>query len=157
MLNPVTQTFCLQFVVNLNEQYAPLLVSLQQNASFETAKLVEKGSSAAVHIVKANFDSLLGHQFRYEINNSTAYCGTNANVVPEAVRLSNEAPAEILLYSEGVTVPPPKPPPSESTGGGGGDDDNVWVFALIAAIGVLLSLTRIWQATHRLRSESLIH
>lgn len=128
----------MQFVKSLNAQYAALLVELQTNATFETAKLVDKGSAAAVHIFKGYFDSLLGPEFRFEISDSTAYCGRKDIVVPEAQRLSIEEPQEVRLYSQGVTVPPLSPtPPGIGGGGGGNDDDNVWVFALIAAIGAL--------------------
>lgn len=69
----------LQFVTKtLNDRYNPLRFERQQNATIELYRLVEDSlSSAAVHIHRAELDSWLGRDsFRYEISNSTAYCGT---------------------------------------------------------------------------------
>lgn len=95
---------------------------------------MHNGADAAVHIFQANFDSLLGPQFRYEIVDSTAYCGSREAAVPEAVRRSEDEPKEILLYSPQAEQTAPEVAPQRKDGDGGGDDD-VWVFGLIAAIG----------------------
>eukprot|EP00892_Ulva_mutabilis_P005445 jgi/Ulvmu1/3272/UM151_0020.1 len=145
-----------RFVLDLNDQYAPTLVKLQQNASFETAQLVQRGgNTAAVHIFKANFDSLLGPQFRYEIFNSTAYCGEKAEAVPEAVQLANNDAPHLVLYSPDVPRAPPNIP-ADSGGGGGDDDDDVWVFALIATIAfVVLCLAGyvLWYVRRKLKEK----
>lgn len=89
----------LQFVDNLNDQYAPLIVQLQSNASFRLGERVDMGAAAAVHIFTATFDSLIGPQFRYEIFNSTAYCGENDAVVGEAFQRATSNSPDVITNS----------------------------------------------------------
>lgn len=88
-----------QFVLDLNDQYAPTLVKLQDNATFELGELFQQGTSAAVHIFASAFDSLLGPQFRYEISESTAYCGSPDDVVPSAVQLATSNGPDVVVDS----------------------------------------------------------
>lgn len=114
----------LQFVLDLNEQYAPTLAGLQQNASFDVGELVEVGSSAAVHIFSSAFDSLLGPQFRYEIYDSTAYCGTAADVVPSAQQLATANGPDVIADSTvagGNNVAEQLPSAPGSVEGAGGE------------------------------------
>jgi len=139
----------LQFVTNLNTQYAPSVVSKQQNVSFETASHVEEGSAAAVHMFTANFGSLYDPPFRYEISGSTAYCGgsfPDSPSVAEAVRRSSEAPLDFSFLSDDLkglaaaSAAPFSENPVEATlrvapsSSGEGDKRNkrveVWVYAL---------------------------
>ena len=88
------------------------------------------GGAAAVHIFKAYFDSLLGPQFRYEILDSTAYCGADDTVVTEAIQRSQDEPRDVVLYSPGVEAPRlPELEPQRQ-----GEDDNIWILGLIATV-----------------------
>eukprot|EP00892_Ulva_mutabilis_P008492 jgi/Ulvmu1/6014/UM026_0142.1 len=108
-----------RFVLDLNDQYAPTLASLQQNASFDLGELVQSGASAAVHIFSSSFDSLLGPQFRYEITDSTAYCGDAAAVVPSAQQLAVANGPDVItessLTNNGGNVAPQVPGPVTAT------------------------------------------
>lgn len=132
----------LQFVLDLNDQYAPTLAKLQSNASFETAALVEDGSSAAVHIFTAYFDSLLGPQIRYEVSNSTAYCGSKAAAraaIAEAVQRSSDEALAVIMHSKDL-APPPEMGISAGSADpgdeGGGIKVVTWAIATSAVIGV---------------------
>ena len=124
-----------QFVLDLNDQYAPTLVKLQTNASFETAPLVHNGAAAAVHIFKAYFDSLLGPQFRYEVLGSTAYCGAKNKALPEAIQRSHDEPLELMLYSRDPPVEEAAVPELAPQLGGEGGNDDLWMGGIAAAIG----------------------
>ena len=117
----------------MNDSWAPLVASLQTNVSFETAPVVRRGSDAAVHIFQAYFDSLLGPQFRYEISNSTAYCGAQGDAVVEADRSAGAGPTGLVLHSADVD----SGSQTEDAAGINRDDAlKVGIYALVAATGM---------------------
>lgn len=69
------QFHTMQFILDLHEDFAQKAVEVQANASFQVGPLIKVGADVAVYILAAYFDDMRTSRVRYEIVNSTAFCG----------------------------------------------------------------------------------
>jgi hypothetical protein len=129
-----TSLLLLQFVTDLNGKYAPVLAASQDNATFKVGELVVNTKGSAVHMFEVNFDrtSVDGPGVRFEVSNTTAYCGPRAEAASQAldVALQNGPIVDIVSPQRART----------DLDAAGGDMMSSWLIGVLAFAGVPAAL-----------------
>ena len=81
----------LQFVEEVSDQYAQILIAAQPNATLLLGELVSQPTGSAITMFFVAYDSLNEDaRVRFIHTNCTVYCGDKAIGVPEAQELAME-------------------------------------------------------------------
>ena len=91
----------LQFVEEVSDQYAQILIAAQPNATLLLGELVSQPTGSAITMFFVAYDSLNEDaRVRFIHTNCTVYCGDKAIGVPEAQELAMENGAVVTVSSE---------------------------------------------------------
>lgn len=119
----------MQFVTDLNDKYARILSASQNNATFEVGELVSRPEGSAVHMFQVSFE--FNHEVRFELQNTTAYCGGHTQAVAAAQKLAFENGPVVELSSKQRQGDVAQPAPS----GGNTVAIASWLIALLVVAG----------------------
>lgn len=121
----------LQFVTDLNDKYAPVLAASQENATFDVGELVVTPKGSAVHMFDVNFERTsygAGPGVRFEVTNTTAYCGLRSAATKEALDVA-------LQNGPVVNVASPQANASHVQSSGKSAASS-WLIGVVASAGV---------------------
>lgn len=135
----------MQFVTEISNQYAQILVAAQPNATLLLGELVSEPAGSAITMFFVAYDSLNeAARVRFVHTNCTVYCGDKSVAVSDAQELALENGPVVTVSSEsfaardGSTASREEPVVEEESPSSSDSSAPAWFIAVVTLSGALL-------------------